>query len=59
MIDYTIYVLNSAKARGKGVDVQCASRNDVCALARKMLPDPLSSVEIWNGRRLVVVLGAT
>jgi hypothetical protein len=59
MIDYTIYLLNAAKARGKGVDVECASRNDVCAIARKMLTDPMSSVEIWNGRRLVMVLGAT
>ncbi len=59
MIDYTIYVLDATKTRGKGVDVQCATRNDVFTIARKMLPDALSSVEIWNGRRLVVVIGAS
>jgi len=59
MIDYTIYILNAARGRGAGTDVQCKSRAEVCSMARKMLPDAVSSAEIWSGRKLIVVIGAT
>ncbi len=59
MIDYTIYVLNAARSRGAGTDVECASRADVCTMALKMLPNAVSSAEIWSGRKLIAVVGAT
>ena len=59
MIDYRIYVLNAASGRGIGTDVACGSRAEVCAIAWKMLPDARSSAEIWSGRKLIAVIGAT
>ncbi len=59
MIDYRIYVLSAARGRGAGTDVECGSRAEVCAMAWKMLPDALSSAEIWSGRKLIAVIGAT
>jgi hypothetical protein len=31
----------------------------VCSMALKMLPDKVSSAEIWSGRKLIAVVGAT
>jgi len=59
MIDYTIYVLNAARSRGVGTDVECASRAEVCTMASKMLPNKLASAEIWSGRKLIAIVGAT
>jgi hypothetical protein len=59
MIDYRIYILTASRGRGTGTDVACKTRAEVCSVALKMLPDKGSSAEIWSGRKLIAVVGAT